>query len=193
MIQRQSGAQVYSAELDHAPLATFYGHLVCILRIRLDVYLIQHAESKSKEEDPARPLTDRGKDNVEKVGAHLARVGVSFDRVFHSGKLRAQQTAEILGSRLKISEVEAHTGLDPMDPVEPITGWLSELADGGLKSVAVVGHLPFLERLASILITGDESEGMIAFQYAGVVRLVPRTEGQRFRVRWVVTPELIPP
>jgi phosphohistidine phosphatase len=158
----------------------------------LDVYLIQHAESKSKEEDPARPLTDRGKISVENVGAQLVRLGISFDRVFHSGKLRAQRTAEILGGALKINDkVEAHTGLDPMDPVDPILRWLSEQAERGLKSIAIVGHLPFLDRLASILVTGNESAGVIAFQYAGVVRLVPEGQGEGYRVRWVLAPELI--
>ena len=73
---------------------------------------MQHGESKSKDEDPARPLTDDGRKSVENVGAHLARLGITFDRVFHSGKLRAQQTAEILAGSLKINEkLEAHKGL----------------------------------------------------------------------------------
>jgi phosphohistidine phosphatase len=159
--------------------------------ITLDVYLIQHAESKAKEEDAARPLTDRGKITVEIAGAHLVRLGISFDRVFHSGKLRAQQTAEIIGASLNINDkVEAHTGLDPMDPVEPIMRWLSEQAERGVKSIAIVGHLPFLDKLASILVTGSQSAGVIAFQYAGVVRLAPKPEGEGYRVRWVLAPEL---
>ena len=160
----------------------------------MDVYLIQHAESRPKEEDSARPLTDHGKKSVENVGAHLARLGISVDRVFHSGKLRAKQTAEILGGSLGISNaVKPHSGLDPMDPVGPITGWLSEQAKGGVKSVAIVGHLPFLDKLASFLVTGSESAGVVAFQYAGVVRLVPKGQGEGYRVRWVLAPELITP
>jgi phosphohistidine phosphatase len=160
----------------------------------LDVYLVQHAESKSKEEDPARPLTDRGRKSVENVGAHLASLGINFDRVFHSGKLRAQQTAEILGGSLRVNDkVEAHAGLDPMDPVKPIVRWLSEQPERGVKSIAIVGHLPFMDKLASILVTGTESVGVIAFQYAGVVRLVPKGEGEGYRVRWVLAPELITP
>jgi len=156
----------------------------------LDVYLIQHAESKPKEEDPARPLTDRGRAEVEAIGAHLTRLGIRFDQVFHSGKLRAQQTAEILGGCLK-SRVEARLGLDPADPVEPIMRWLSEQAEVGMKSIAIVGHLPFLDKLVSILVTGSESEGVVAFQYAAVVNLIPKEEGERYRVRWMLVPELI--
>ena len=157
----------------------------------MDVYLIQHAEAISKEEDASRPLSDDGRKTVANVGTHLARLGVSFDRVFHSGKLRAQQTAEILGASLNVSAAESHAGLDPMDPVEPVRRWLRKEADRGLKSIAVVGHLPFLDKLSSVLVTGSESVGVVAFQYAGVVRLVPKGEGEGYRVRWVLAPELI--
>ena len=157
----------------------------------MDVYLIQHAESKPKEEDPTRLLTERGRAEVEAMGAHLVRLGIRFDRVFHSGKLRAQQTADIVGGSLKISRVEARIGLDPADPVEPIMRWLLEQAELGVKSIAIVGHLPFLDKLVSILVTGSESEGVVAFQYAAVVKLIPKEEGERYRVRWILPPELI--
>jgi phosphohistidine phosphatase len=160
--------------------------------ITLEIYLIQHAESKSKEEDPLRPLTDEGKKTVEMVGEHLARLGIDIDHLFHSGKLRAQQTAEILARNLNISEkMEAHTGLDPLDPVEPIAQWLSEQIQDKLKTVAIVGHLPFLDKLASLLVTGNETAGVVAFQHAGVVNLTPKPESERYAVRWVLTPELI--
>jgi phosphohistidine phosphatase len=166
--------------------------LAWILVSTLEVYLIQHAESKSKEEDPARPLTDDGRKMVKIVGEHLARMGFSFDRVFHSGKLRAQQTAEILADRLNIDEkVEAHTGLDPLDPVKPTAQWLSEQTQHGPRTVAIVGHLPFLDRLASLLVTGNETTGVIAFQHAGVVNLTPKAQGHGYTVRWLLIPELI--
>jgi phosphohistidine phosphatase len=158
----------------------------------MDIYLIQHGESKPKEENPDRPLTDAGKRTVGRVAVLLASLGISFDTVFHSGKLRAQQTAEILANQLKISDrVEARTGLDPLDPVEPTKNWLSEQAERGLKSIAIVGHLPFLDKLASLLVTGNETAGVIAFQYAGVVRLAPKGQGEGYRVRWMLAPELI--
>jgi len=62
----------------------------------LDIYLIQHAESVPEKEDPARPLSDEGKVTVEKVGALAARLGIKPDLIFHSERLRARQTAEIL-------------------------------------------------------------------------------------------------
>jgi phosphohistidine phosphatase len=173
-------------------LATFLWALALVLVITLQIYLIQHAESKSKEEDPARPLTDEGRRTVERVAAHLARLDISFDCVFHSGKLRAQQTAEILANSLKINErVEARAGLDPLTPVKPVAQWLSEQAQHGRKSVAIVGHLPSLEKLASLLVAGNENVEVVSFQYAGVVKLVPKPQGQGYTVRWSLAPELI--
>jgi len=158
----------------------------------MDIYLIQHGESKSKEEDPDRPLTEGGKQTVERMAVLLDSLGISFDRIFHSGKLRAQQTAEILANQLKIgNRVEARTGLDPLDPVEPTKNWLSEQTQRGLKAIAIVGHLPFLDKLASLLVTGNETDGIIAFQYAGVVRLALKGQGEGYRVRWILAPELL--
>jgi phosphohistidine phosphatase len=158
----------------------------------MDIYLIQHGESKPKEEDPARPLTDSGKRTAGRMAVLLGSLGISFDRVFHSGKLRAQQTAEIFANQLKIGDrVEARTGLDPLDSVEPAKNWLSEQAQRGVKAIAIVGHLPFLDKLASLLVTGNETAGIIAFQYAGVLRLAPRGQGEGYRVRWMLAPELL--
>jgi len=158
----------------------------------MDIYLIQHGESKPKEEDPARPLTEGGKRTVERMAVLLGSLGISFDRIFHSGKLRAQQTAEILANQLKIGDrVEARTGLDPLDSVEPAKNWLSEQDQRGVKAIAIVGHLPFLDKLASVLVTGNETAGIIAFQYAGVVRLALKGQGEGYRVRWILAPELL--
>jgi phosphohistidine phosphatase len=159
--------------------------------IPLDIYLIQHGESKSKEQDPARSLTEDGRKTVELVAARLAELGIRFDRVVHSGKLRSQQTAEILAGRMKSDEVSARTGLDPLDEVQPTARWLSEQAHEGLGSVAIVGHLPFLDKLASSLVAGNENAGVIAFQYGGVVKLSPKTENEGYRIRWILAPELI--
>jgi phosphohistidine phosphatase len=158
----------------------------------MDIYLIQHGESKPKEEDPARPLTDAGKRTSGRMAVLLGSLGISFDRVFHGGKLRAQQTAEILANQLKIRDrVEARTGLDPLDSVELAKNWLSEQAQRGVKAIAIVGHLPFLDKLASLLVTGNETAGIIAFQYAGVLRLAPRGQGEGYRVRWMLAAELL--
>jgi len=157
----------------------------------MDVYLIQHAQSKAKEEDPNRPLADEGRRAIERVAVHYAKLNVVLDRMYHSGKLRAEETAEILAKQLKITDrVHARAGLDPLDDVKPIRDWLGELGQEGLRAVALVGHLPFLDKLASLLVVGNEGAGVVAFQYAGIVKLSPRAQGQGYSVQWILTPSL---
>jgi type I restriction enzyme M protein len=61
----------------------------------MELYLVQHGTAKNEAEDPKRSLTNEGRRTVERVGEHLAAVGLALDRIEHSDKLRARQTAEI--------------------------------------------------------------------------------------------------
>jgi phosphohistidine phosphatase len=156
----------------------------------VDIYLMQHGLAKTREEDPDRPLTDEGRATVERVAARAAALGVQPDRVYHSGLLRARQTAEILAGRLGIPDrVEVRPGLEPLDPVEPVASWLDGLA-GQFGAVVLVGHLPFLDRLTSLLVAGDENAQVVAFRMGGLVKLIPKGNRAGYSVAWVLAPEL---
>lgn len=154
----------------------------------MQVYLIQHAESKSKEEDLQRPLTDEGSRNIRRV-AEYARdhLRIEVREILHSGKLRAAQTAEILAGRLNPPEgIKAVDGLDPMaDPAI----WARRI-DGINDDMMLVGHLPHLARLAALLLCGDEDSNVIAFQNAGIVNLT-RDAGSGWKLLWIVAPSII--
>lgn len=151
---------------------------------------MQHGAAKTKEEDPERPLTDEGRATVGRVAARAAAAGVKADRIYHSGILRARQTAEILADRLGMPDrVEARPGLEPLDPVEPVARWLEELT-GQFGAVALVGHLPFLDRLASLLVAGNEDAQVVAFRMGGLVKLVPKGNRPGYSVAWILAPEL---
>jgi phosphohistidine phosphatase len=157
----------------------------------LDIYLIQHAESVPEKEDPARPLSDEGKSTMEKVAAFAARLKIKPDFIFHSEKLRAQQTAEILARHLGVTDrLRERQELGPLDPVAPVAQWLKEQTAKGLVGLAIVGHLPFLDRLASLLITDNESFGVVSFQNGAIVKLVPRPDRARYMVQLVITKQL---
>lgn len=156
----------------------------------MDVYLMQHGVAKTREEDPERPLTDEGRAAVERVAGRVAALGLKPDRIYHSGILRARQTAEILADRLGVPDrVEARPGLEPLDPVEPVARWLDELA-ARLGAVVLVGHLPFLDRLASLLVAGNEEAQVVAFRMGGLVKLIPKGNRPGYAVAWAVPPEL---
>lgn len=155
----------------------------------MDLYLMQHGEAASEEEDPARPLTDAGRDAVRRVAARAEAAGVRVERVVHSGKLRAEQTAGLLAERVAPGvEVRQRDGLAPKDPVDPVAQWLR--GESGGASLAVVGHLPFLDQLAALLLTGREDAAVVRFHPGGLVRLEPRDAGDGYRLVWALPPDL---
>jgi phosphohistidine phosphatase len=153
----------------------------------MKLYLIQHAEARREEEDPARPLTEKGWADARRVAAHLVGCGaVRVQRIVHSGKLRARQTAEAWAEHLGPVEIIPADGLDPA--ADPAT-WADRL-QREIEDTILVGHLPYLERLVSRLLVGDPGRRVVVFRNAGAVCL-ERGEDGRWMVRWSLTPEIV--
>lgn len=151
---------------------------------------MQHGLAATDEQDQARPLTAEGRAEVERVAARARAAGVRIDRCVHSRKLRAEQSAALIGAAVGAT-VEARAGLDPGDPPAAVAAWLArEAHERPGASVVIVGHLPHLERLASLLVTGREDARPLRFRNAALVRLVPDASGARYAVAWVLPPEL---
>ena len=153
----------------------------------MNLYLVQHGEPVDRSIDPERPLSDKGRLDTIRVAAHAARhAGLEVLAVTHSGKLRARQTAELIAT-----EIQAMQGAVPVKDLEPNADpaiWVERL---GLMEddVIIVGHLPHLSRLTSVLVGGDPDRPVVEFQNAGMVCL-HKESPRDWRVRWVITPEL---
>ncbi len=151
------------------------------------LYLIQHGEAKSKEEDPERGLTDQGTANTKKSAAFLKQLKKEIALIWHSGKKRAEQTADILAESPDAkNRIEKCGGLSPNDDISIIK---KQIDKAGKDSIAVVGHLPHLSRLASELLTGDKDREIIRFKNAGIVCLSGKN--QNWKLEWMVTPVII--
>jgi len=129
-------------------------------------------------------LTVKGEEEVRRVAGAAARLALNPSRIIHSGKLRAEQTARFLGEALG-RPVEKGEGLAPKDDPWP---WVERI-QGTEEELMIVGHLPFLERLASLLIGGDESLRPLLFRF-GAINCLKRKEDGKWAVRWVLTPEM---
>mgnify|MGYP001133792374 FL=1 len=151
----------------------------------MELYLVQHGEAKPEAIDPARPLTDHGREEVEHVARRAAALRLQVAEIRHSDKLRARQTAEILAAALSpprgVREVE---GLAPGD--DP-TRARAEV-ESTREPLMLVGHLPHLSRLASSLLVGDPSKEIIRFRNGAIILLVKADQG--WLLQWVLTPEL---
>jgi len=152
------------------------------------LYLVQHGEALAKEVDPQRPLSAQGRGDVGRLAEILAKAGLKIDRVRHSGKARARETAELLGAALAPGgAVEAAPGLGPNDPVEAFAQGL----EGAHDDRMVVGHLPFMARLVAHLVAGRGDAELVAYRPGSLVCLERGAAGG-WTIAWMLRPELLP-
>jgi phosphohistidine phosphatase len=155
----------------------------------MEVYLVRHGEPTGEAENPQRPLSARGRETVRRVSAAAARLGLRPAEIRHSGKCRAAQTAEIFAEALGLrAALVAASGLAPNDDIEPVAAALAAMT----QPVMLVGHLPFLSRLASLLLVGDPERPLVQFPMGGIVCLAHDASGT-WSLAWALTPASVAP
>ena len=153
----------------------------------MKLYLVQHGQAVPKQEDPGRPLSEQGREEVQRVAACLGEAGVRVVRVWHSGKLRATETAGILAGKVCSGKrVEMIKGIQPNDPVDEF----ASDADVWGEDTLVVGHLPFMSRLVSLLVAGDSKHELVHYTPGSVVCL-QRDDTDRWVISWMLSPGLL--
>ncbi len=154
----------------------------------MKAYLVQHAKALSKEEDPERPLSDEGRREIEAMARYaIDNVDLEVARIWNSGKTRAAQTAELLAEHLKPPlGVRVSEELGPVDDPKAWADRLPEMS----HDVMLVGHLPHLSKLTSLLLAGDPERTVVNFRNAGIVCLA--YEEESWSLQWLLRPELIP-
>ena len=153
----------------------------------MKLYLVQHGEAVSKQEDPGRPLSEQGVQDVQAMAAFLGDAGIKVARVWHSGKRRAEQTAAILAKVvLSGGRAESVGGISPNDPV----GEFATDADVWDEDTLVAGHLPFMSRLVSLLTTGDPDARLVQYPPGSLVCL-ERVDAERWVIAGMVRPDML--
>jgi phosphohistidine phosphatase len=116
------------------------------------LYLLRHAHAgdpmKWRGDDALRPLSDKGRDQAERVGRLLKGVGEAPDLLVTSPKVRAAQTAEIVAKALKV-DVQVDDRLAGMLDLDVLTDVL--LATGPAERPCLVGHDPDFSDLLGVL------------------------------------------
>jgi phosphohistidine phosphatase len=140
------------------------------------LYLVHHGDAVGPEVDARRPLSERGRAAVERLAADAAARGARPAVVWHSGKLRAKQTAEIFWRACNaLAEFSATRDLQPEDP----PAWIRDRLRHESRDILIAGHYPHLPGLLRIL-GGDHA----AFPQHGVVALESGDEGETWRELW---------
>ena len=153
----------------------------------MPLYLVRHGEAHSEAVDPDRSLTEAGKATVDGMAQMAAAFKIPVSQIFHSGKTRARQTADIFFNYLKPSA--AVTEIKAINPNDDVTKIAPKL-DPALNTM-IVGHLPFMERLVSYLITGLPDQSIIKFQAGGIVCLDKSEKNGSWYIKWALMPKMV--
>ena len=150
----------------------------------MKLYLVQHGLSLPEEVDSEKSISPEGEAASRNIALFLKEKNIRVDQVWHSSKKRAVQTAQIMAESLSSPETQERKGLNPMDPVGDFPGEIESLN----KDLMIVGHLPFVQKLASLLLSGTEDKDLVSVRNSGVICL---EHTDSWKVLWTVTPELL--
>lgn len=143
--------------------------------LRHVIVLAHHGRALGREVDPTQPLSESGRAASRKLALAVAARGVQPDAIWHSGKFRARQTAELfLATCHPGAAFSVARGLQPTDPPRVIHDRL----ETGDRSILIVGHMPHLGRLLRVLCGELPDSLAIDFPLHGCVALEPQ------RARW---------
>ena len=144
------------------------------------LFLVHHGDAVGPDVDPQRPLSAQGRQEVERLAADAAARGTKPSVIWHSGKLRAKQTAEAFWRACNpFAEFSAARDLQPDDAPQ----WIRDRLRGETRDILIAGHYPHLPHLLTLLL-GSRQGSPVAFPQHGVVALVSEDDGETWSVTW---------
>lgn len=141
----------------------------------MNLYLMRHGLAVERgtpgyDNDRERPLTPKGERKVRRVAEALVRMEITFDAIFSSPLLRAQQTAETVAREMKL-KVQLTEHLSPGGHGKELVKILQQAqGNGSAQEFLLVGHSPDLGQFASQLLTGG-NDLTLKFKKAGIAKL----------------------
>jgi phosphohistidine phosphatase len=151
------------------------------------LYLVQHGDALTKDVDPERQLSDRGRADITRLAEWLVTNDVAVSRISHSGKTRARQTAELLGAVLEAGgKIRPAKDLGPNDPPELFLKLLQSVDE----DILIASHLPFVARVVSQAVTGSSDQQLVDFR-PGSIAVIERDESGAWHLIYFAGPGLI--
>ena len=149
------------------------------------LYIVQHGDAVPKDVDPDRPLSDRGRADIQRLAEWMTNHDHRVGQILHSGKTRAMETAEILRPLLESGgDIHERQGLAPNDPP---ADFLQQL-ESTEKHMLIAGHMPFVARAVSLALTGEPDSQLVEFS-PGSVAGIRRVDGDAWHLFLFVRPD----
>lgn len=150
------------------------------------VYLMRHGDSIAGVPDSARPLSTKGINDIQQLAQLIAPLKLHVATIFHSEKLRTQQTAEIIASSIQSDEpMQSRSELSPLHSIDPIYDEIFHWD----KDILLVGHMPFMGKLIAKLVVGQEKRDIVSFA-PGCLICLEQINKDFWMINWMLNPEL---
>lgn len=156
------------------------------------LYIVRHGIAHEMGEkgimrDSERPLSPEGHRKTAAVAEGLRSLGVAPHRIASSSLIRARETADIMARILTRGvTVETLDDLQPGGDPNAVIAWLNTCIE---SAIMLVGHMPDVNDLTSILIAGQPVLDIV-YKKAAVACL--ECEGRaapgKFRLHWLIQP-----
>jgi len=154
-------------------------------RMIMSIYLVQHGLALPKNTDPERGLSEKGTSDSLRIADVAKAYNISLSGIRHSGKKRALQTAKIFSQALSPDkDTEKINGINPNDDHVSFSKTVKN------DNTMYIGHLPFLEKLTSYLITGSSDITVFKFQNSGIVCLDRQPDTEKWHIKWALMPNI---
>jgi phosphohistidine phosphatase len=158
----------------------------------MNLFFLRHAKAEPRSPkwrpDSKRPLTRDGENSMFDVARGVKALDVSFDVILTSPYVRALRTAEILG---EVYESEKLFETARLASDASLGGIIDEVNENfsAAGAIVLVGHEPFMSRLISTLLTGEDGVD-VEFKKAGFCKLTigKLVFGKCARLNWLLTP-----
>jgi phosphohistidine phosphatase len=152
----------------------------------MKLYLMRHGAYTMDVEQQKDVLTETGRNDIIRMAAFLNQIPLRVTNILHSGKCRAQQTAELIAAGIVSQHApQQHPGIHSEDDVSAFVNEITQWQD----DVLVVGHQPFMGRLVAKLVVGNENKDCVDFQ-VGTLVCLEQIDESRWLIDWVLKPKL---
>lgn len=148
----------------------------------LTVYFVQHAIALPENIEMSRPVSSTGIEETTRIAKYLLEHSIEIKHIYHSNKLRAQQTAELFAEVLQVKSCSALSGMNPGDQPQQLISQVIQDAS------MFVGHLPNIAKVVSKLISGTDEKQIVNFQNSAVACV--EINDDNAILKWFITPEI---
>ena len=156
----------------------------------MKVYLVHHCHALTAAEDPQRHISQKGREQADRLGARLHALGVAPVRILHSDQQYTADTAQHIAAKLgaKNKTAQAAYPINTGGSVEP---FMAEIAAAG-GDIMMCGHFEYLGRSASRLVCRDETRKVVAFKPGNGTLVCIEGEGDKWAITYVWRQEHAP-